>query len=328
MAEIPPINQHIITVFRRIAHLYTIGQQIEKHNNASAKVIADIKRRALSYSNAVKSLSGWYQPLTLALRAAQIPGIGESSVKDIHEIIRDGTSSRLEQLEADYGVYSDAMDKFMAYDRIGKVKALKLVLDGYLDISQVPEDQLTKAQRLGIAHHDTAVVRIERSYIEEVESQLLFPVGTIWKIAGSYRRGCATSGDIDILLANITMGEAIAALPEWLLGDIIVSGEKVTQAYTRDGKRLDLKIVPADIYPYALFHATGSDAFNVKIRGHARRLGYTLCEYGLFPIDDTDKDKTYLVSVAAGSERDIFTLLGLQYVAPANRLPTTELVPL
>jgi DNA polymerase/3'-5' exonuclease PolX len=57
-------------------------------------------------------------------------------------------------------------------------------------------------------------------------------------------------------------------------------------------------------------HSTGSGEFNVSIRSIAKKKGYRLNQYGLWKGDQC---------VASREERDIFAVLGLQYIQPEWR---------
>ena len=59
----------------------------------------------------------------------------------------------------------------------------------------------------------------------------------------------------------------------------------------------------------ALF-LTGSQKFNIIVRGEAKRQGYKLNQYGLWQGDER---------IAGKSEEQIFDALGLKYVRPIDR---------
>ncbi len=55
---------------------------------------------------------------------------------------------------------------------------------------------------------------------------------------------------------------------------------------------------------------TGSKSFNIRMRGHAKGLGYKLNQYGLWHNDEL---------IAGRYERQIFEALGLQWMDPEQR---------
>jgi len=65
-----------------------------------------------------------------------------------------------------------------------------------------------------------------------------------------------------------------------------------------------------------LLHGTGSAAFNERLRAHAKRRGFRLNEYGLFPLK---KDSSSSPRIILEDERDVFARLGISYVTPGDR---------
>ena len=66
---------------------------------------------------------------------------------------------------------------------------------------------MTKGQKIGLKHFDDFELRIPRKEIEDVEKLLAGKIKDLDPdynvvICGSYRRGLATSGDIDVLLTH------------------------------------------------------------------------------------------------------------------------------
>jgi len=87
---------------------------------------------------------------------------------------------------------------------------------------------------------------------------------------------------------------------------------------TSTPRRLDLLMVPEDQYAYGLLYFTGSDRFNVAVRQHCLQMGYTLNEKALTPLQEKQ-----VPSMA--TEKDIFTFLSLQYVAPQERVDEKQI---
>ena len=55
--------------------------------------------------------------------------------------------------------------------------------------------------------------------------------------------------------------------------------------------RIDIKYYPLDQYAYATLYFTGSDMFNRSMRLYARKLGYSLSDRGMCPVDRTTNSK-------------------------------------
>ena len=92
---------------------------------------------------------------------------------------------------------------------IGPAKARELVDAGFSSISDLrnnPEG-LSKAQKIGLKHFEDFELRIPREEISEIETVLTKEFTKIdpkyqSTICGSYRRGLASSGDVDVLLTH------------------------------------------------------------------------------------------------------------------------------
>ncbi len=141
------------------------------------------------------------------------------------------------------------------------------------------------------------------------------------EVAGSYRRGLETIGDIDILIAADE--EHISNLFDVFthhdrVTEILGKGETKSSVRTKEGRQIDLRIVSAKEFPAALMYFTGSKEHNVVMRQRARERGMGLNEYGLFKLNqegDTDFDQP----IAFSSEADVYQKLDLHFVPPELR---------
>ena len=85
-------------------------------------------------------------------------------------------------------------------------------------------------------------------------------------------------------------------------------------------RRLDIKVYPVSMFPFALLYFTGSDHFNRSMRFYAKRCGWTLSDHGLQPANRAAGDKVWVGStVMCRSERDVFDAMGLDFVPPHQR---------
>jgi DNA polymerase (family 10) len=141
------------------------------------------------------------------------------------------------------------------------------------------------------------------------------------EVAGSYRRGLETIGDIDIL---------VAAEEKYIedLFDVFVSHDRVTDVLgrgdtkssvrTKEGRQVDLRIVAPKEFPAALMYFTGSKDHNIVLRQRARDRGMSLNEYGLFKLN-SEGDTNFDEPVEFSSETDIYKKLDLHFVPPELR---------
>jgi DNA polymerase (family X) len=132
------------------------------------------------------------------------------------------------------------------------------------------------------------------------------------EIAGSYRRGRDTVGDLDVLVATTSPRDVLvsfAALPQ--VSRVLARGDTKSSVEI-DALQIDCRAVAPDQFGAAWQYFTGSQAHNIRLRGMALRLGLTLNEYGVFRNDDN-------VRVAGETEEDVYAALGLRWIPPEQR---------
>lgn len=133
-------------------------------------------------------------------------------------------------------------------------------------------------------------------------------------VAGSYRRAKETVGDLDFLVATkegALVCEDFTTLPE--VESVIACGDTKASVRLKNGMHCDLRAVKNSEFPFALQYFTGSKEHNVALRSLALKKGWSLNEYGLNPVSD-DIERPFVED-----EKDIYRLLGLQYIEPELR---------
>lgn len=227
----------------------------------------------------------------------------------------------------------DAMHSITDLTRIfgiGRVKAANLLSQGITSVAMLQQAQaagmveLTDAQRLGLKYVEDLQERIPRSEIERFKiifHNLFDQYGIVWEITGSYRRNEETSGDIDLIVKEgqiegqtITMNTIIELIVKTnrLLGSLAF-GERKFMGIINGTKprRIDVRLFSDESWAYALLYNTGSDTFNILCRNRAIAMSMTLNEYALI--------NACGIKYPARIEADIFSYLGLQYLAPVDR---------
>ena len=85
-------------------------------------------------------------------------------------------------------------------------------------------------------------------------------------------------------------------------------------------RRLDIKVYPADQFPFAVLYFTGSDYFNRSMRLYCHKRGLSLSDHGLTHVIRHRREAIHEgASVPCRSERDIFDAIGLPYRMPHER---------
>jgi DNA polymerase beta len=256
----------------------------------------------------------------------------------IREIMATGALAAAERVKERTDV--GGMTELLAIHGIGPAKARTLLESGITSADALRKaleanpKLLTKAQTLGLKYAADAAERIPRAELEQHEKVLLSRLGggLDGTIVGSYRRGAATSGDIDMLIrysgstadAEKAFHAYVTSLSGYIL-DTLVSGDKKWMGYVRleaGGvvRRLDLLLTPPDEFAFALLYFTGSDLFNVAFRKHCLTRGYTLNEHEIKPVT------TAAAPPAMAREEDIFAFVGLKYVRPTERVNGRQIV--
>ena len=81
--------------------------------------------------------------------------------------------------------------------------------------------------------------------------------------------------------------------------------------------RIDIRFMPYESFYFAYLYFTGGVDLNRNMRLIAISHGYKLNEYGLYK-DGSSKDGSSK-SVKVESEKEIFDILGLNYLQPKDR---------
>jgi len=139
------------------------------------------------------------------------------------------------------------------------------------------------------------------------------------EVAGSLRRRKETVKDIDIL---VTSGDPEKVMDLFVsmshVQDVIARGQTKSSVRLDDGIQVDLRVVDRSCFGAALQYFTGSKEHNVRIREMAARKGLKISEYGIFDA----KNGKFL---GGGKEKDIYEILGMQYVEPELREDAGEI---
>ena len=286
--------------------------------------------KARAYKKALESLAAAPAGSLKSLAdLAALPGWGEKLVAKADEWIRTGHIGAADAVKTD-GASADvaaSIALFTGVAGVGPVKARELAeTHGLRSIdalrARAPE-LLNAKQLIGLRYYDDFLQRIPR---KEMDAHVALVTGVMQKtpyafeVVGSYRRGAASSGDIDVLVCAPSspspLAQIISELQQYL-SDTLAQGDKKYMGVCRlkrykTHRRFDMLVTPPEEYPFALLYFTGSGEFNVEMRQHAITRGYSLSEHGL----KADKEPAV---PTLHTERDIFDFLGLAWVEPCDR---------
>jgi DNA polymerase (family 10) len=288
--------------------------------------------RIRSYRNAAQSIRNLSERIEdLADRGedlSEIPDIGDATAEKIHQILKTGTCKRLENLrkKVDEGVAD-----LMKVPGIGPRTAMQLHEDlGIASLDELKEacenhqvreldgmgEKTEKNMLKGISTVKSTAGRILYSEASEhlaTLSEFLNDIGEVdrWEVAGSFRRGKETIGDLDILIHAEDREKAADAILDYEeIADVIGQGKEKVSVRLKAGPQIDFRFFKTSEFGSAMVYFTGSKAHNIEIRKIAQDHDWKLNEYGLFKGDHRLAGKT---------EESVYSRLNLDWVPPEMR---------
>lgn len=272
------------------------------------------------YKTAIKTLS----ELGPILSMADIPdgkgqGIGEKVYAKIQEIIATGHLAAADRARANKA--PDSLEAFTKIYGVGPTIAAKFVAAGYRTIDDLRKAvadgtiKMTKNQLVGLSIYEDLLERIP--YAEMLKHEhTIKSVDSGAVLLGSFRRGAADSGDIDVLTSDLSIVNRL--VEAGYVTDVLAKGDHkclcVCRLPSQKARRLDFMVTAPEERPFAILYFTGSDTFNVAMRARAADMGFRLNEHGIIHI------KSGKPVTGIQSEQDIFTLLRMRWKNPHERL--------
>ncbi len=258
-----------------------------------------------------------------------LPGIGADLAGKIEELLRTG---RLKALETLRRQVPQGVRELLALPALGpvRVRALftELTVRGVDDLRRVLDDgRLSTVRGFGPKIRGQLAEAIEERQGSppqrvplSVATQYATPLKAFLEsvpgvsrveIAGSYRRGRDTVGDLDVLVCAPPGAAPIPALKRYTeLRKLTAAGATKASGILRSGLQVDVRVLEPQSFGAALNYFTGSRDHNIHIRRRAQERGYKLNEYGLFRGNDR---------IAGGTEEELFAALGMSWIPPELR---------
>ena len=328
-------NQQIARILRDTAQLLEIdGAIIGRYRSyeKAAELIA-------SLHESVEQLAKEPQKLK------ELPGIGDRMVEHLDEILKTGDYSLRQKLLKKYpATILDVLQlqslgpkkaallwkKFKAgtVDDVGRI-ATEGKLRDVPGFGEKSEQNILKAVeafkrstgRFLLSRTEAAAEAL-RAHIQKAAGKAVESVTP----AGSLRRGKETVGDLDLLVTladGYTAQKHVDALSEHILkfpdiDQTLAHGENKVSFTLENGLQVDVRLLKKDNFGAALLYFTGSREHNVRLRGRANDMGYTLNEYQLATL----KAEKH---VAGRTEEEIYAKLKLDYIPPELRENSGEI---
>ncbi len=320
----PMLNADIARQFELAADLLEIKGdnpfRIRAYRNA-ARIVEDLPHE----------LAGWVadeKDLT------ELPGIGKDLADKISELVNTGTSVAIDTLRQSLPPH---ITDLLTIPGLGPKRVKKLYAE--LKITDLPS--LKQAAEAGQIRELAGLgEKTEKQILSAIEAQTdssrrflratVIPYADALQthlqacarvhrvaIAGSYRRGRETIGDLDFLV----WADDAAAVMEHFLAyedrqDTLAHGDTKSSMRLKAGIQVDLRVVPKESFGAALHYFTGSKAHNIAMRKEAQQRKWKLNEYGLFDGEN---------AVAGETEEAIFAALEMEWIPPELRENRGEL---
>eukprot|EP00048_Salpingoeca_helianthica_P017350 m.236798 g.236798 ORF g.236798 m.236798 type:complete len:352 (-) comp20781_c0_seq1:27-1082(-) len=292
------------------------------------------------YRKAAAVLAKHHVRISSGDEAKKLEGIGTKIGAKIDEFIQTGHLTKLDKIEKD--PTSQAIQLLTSVVGIGPVAAHAFVARGVTTIEQLRlEPGLNHSQQIGVRYYDELKERIPREEMDRLKAHALTAIRRIEpaarvEVCGSYRRGAASSGDLDVLMAlpgytSADKAESQDALERVVdemkknkfVTDVLSLGHAKFMGVCQDPdtasahhRRIDIRLWPADQFIPALLYFTGSDELNKAMRRRAIEKNFHLNEYCIKPVGATG---VHGEALPVESEQDIFDYLEMDYLPPEKR---------
>jgi DNA polymerase (family 10) len=218
----------------------------------------------------------------------KLPGLGPKRVKILYHELKITCMADLEEAA-----------------KAGRIRALK-------GLGAKTEQQIVE----GVARQADAEQRFLRASVtSHVQALLVFlrEVDGVQRVevAGSYRRGKETVGDLDFLALADAGSDVMARFAAYDdVAEVLLSGKTKTSVVLRSGIQVDLRVVGAESFGAALHYFTGSKEHNILLRRRAQQEELKLSEYGVFRGEE---------AIAGDTEEAVYKVLSLPWIPPALR---------
>ena len=328
--ETPPIlsNGELARIFHEIGDMLEVKGELVFKTVAYHKAADAIAHSPVEVSRAY--LSG---------TPPRIPGVGEAIAKKIEELARTGRLAFYDRLREEV---PPSLVALLGIPGVGPrtVKQLheELGVETLDDLRRVAEAGALRGLKgmsektelgilAGIAALDTRQERMRLGQAESIVETLVSELSGVPGVrsiqpAGSFRRRRETVGDLDLLAETDRPEELVERFTT--LGSVesvIAKGPHKAAVRLLRGPQVDLMIMPPGQAGTYMIHFTGSKEHNVRLRGMARDLGWSLSEKGYLRLGD---DGEPLTGGAAElrtfpTEAEAYGFLSLSFIEPELR---------
>jgi len=260
----------------------------------------------------------------------ELPGVGKSIAEKIAEFVETGKIRYYEKLKKEIKVDLEELNRVpglgpktikLLYKKLGvrnlkdlekaakagKIKILKWM-------GEIEERNILEGIGIVKKRGGRMILGYAAPIAEEIK-RILSKVEGVKRVevAGSFRRGMETIGDLDILAISDKPKEVMdvfCSMPD--VKKVVAKGITRSAIRLNNNLDVDLRVLKEKEFGSALMYFTGNKQHNIALRKIALKKGYTLSEYGLFKL----KGKKFVIGK---SEEEIYRKLGVGYIEPELR---------
>lgn len=306
-----------------------------------SEILGEQGFRVLAYRRAatrIRETGASIAELALQGTAKELPGIGATIESKIVELTESGAMSALEKRRAEV---PPEVRQFLRLPGLGPKTAARIWRE--LGVTTLEELRTAAEQQrvrtlagLGAKSEGRILEALAKGFGPEPERRGLLGVGlpVVREVvaelrrhpaavevsgAGSVRRGRETFRDLDVIATATDPAALIGhfvTLPRVL--EIAARGDTKATVVTKQGLRLDLRVVPPEDFGSLLQHFTGSKDHNVALREEAQRRGLSISEYGVTVVETGEVHRF-------AHEDDLYRFLGYEPIPPELRENSGEL---
>jgi len=289
--------------------------------------------RVRAYRNAARTVRDLPEPVAAIVNdesrnVVDLEGIGKDLAEKITTLVKTNTLPQHEKL---MGEVPASVMAILRVPGLGPKKAA--ALNKQLSIKSLEELKLAcedhrvrelkgfgaKTEQTILAGLEIARAGSERMYWAEADRYVQDILAHMKQckaveridVAGSYRRGRETVGDLDLLVVSSDHDAVMDHFGQFDSGaEVIMRGPTKMSIRLPVGLQVDLRVVGDESFGAALQYFTGSKDHNVHLRGLAKARGLKINEYGVF------RGEEYL---AGREEKDVYETLDLPWFPPELR---------
>ena len=282
--------------------------------------------RYRSYEKAAELIETLTQPVEQMVatpeKLLELPGIGQGMVDHLTEIVKTGDYSLRAKL---LKKFPPTLLEVLRLQSLGPKKVAflwkqfkcatvaeveQLARDGKLrDLAGFGEKSEQNILR-AVETFKKGTGRFLLPIVEDAAAEIAEHIKKAGKMvesvtpAGSLRRGRETVGDLDLLVTMAEDKKSSGAARQAVIDEVakhtltygrieqvLAHGENKVSFTLSNGLQVDVRLLEKENFGAALMYFTGSKEHNVRLRGRANDMGWTLNEYELATLGEEEKEE-------------------------------------